>query len=108
MTCGVYGLADPDTGLVRWVAASRNIELAYRQHCDLSWKRSPGQKVGYWLVSLHRAGKKPNLQILRECDESAWNDVKREQVAICELVGGADLNVNFSANTFKAARTRNE
>lgn len=106
MTCGVYGLADPDTGLVRWVGASRNIELAFKLHCNLAWHRPPGARVTPWLIALHRAGKMPILQILRECDESEFNRVKREQVEIHELVGGADLNVNFSANMSKTARSR--
>lgn len=106
MTCGVYGLVDPDTGLVRRVAASRNIELAFRLHCNLAWHCPPGAKVTPWLVNLHRTGKAPILQILQECNESDFNRVKREQVEIYELVGGADLNVNFSANTLTNARSR--
>lgn len=106
MTCGVYGLVDPDTGLVRWVSASRNIELAFRLHCNLAWHTPPGAKVTPWLITLHREGKAPILQILRECNESDFNHMKREQVEICELVGGADLNVNFSANVRNKARSR--
>ena len=106
MTCGVYGLADPATGLVRWVAASRDIETAFRLHRDLTWHTPPGAKVTPWLITLHRAGKAPILQILRECDEQDFNRVKKEQVEIFELVGGADLNVNFSANMLHKARSR--
>ena len=105
MTCGVYGLVDPDTGLVRWVAASRDIELAFKLHCNLSWHTSPGAKVVPWLIALHRAGKAPILRILQKCNESDFNRVKREQVEICELVGGADLNVNFSASVRNKARS---
>ncbi|NKD84470.1 hypothetical protein [Haematospirillum jordaniae] len=98
MTCGVYGLIDPETGLVRWVAASRNIELVFRLHCNLSWHTPPGVKVTPWLIGLHRAGKAPILKILQVCEESDFGREKREQVAIYELVGGADLNTNYSAN----------
>jgi hypothetical protein len=108
MTCGVYGLVDPDTGLVRWVSASRNIELAFRLHCNLAWHTPPGAKVTPWLITLHREEKAPILQILRECGEADFNRVKREFVEINEIVGGADLNVHFSANTLKNARLRRE
>lgn len=107
MTCGVYGLADPDTGLVRYVGAAWNIESTYNTHCSRFWKKASGSLLN-WLADLHRAGKSPVLQILQECNESDFNRVKREQVEILKLVGGADLNGHFSANTLKNARSRRE
>lgn len=104
MTCGVYGLVDPDTGLVRYVGAAWNIEATYNAHCSKLWKKASGPLLE-WLANLHRAEKSPILQILQECNESDFNRVKREQVEICELVGGADLNVNFSANVRNKARS---
>jgi hypothetical protein len=108
MTCGVYGLADPDTGLVRYVGASRQIEAAYKNQCAKPWKWLKRGKLLDWFSVLHRAGKSPVLQILQECNESDFNRVKREQAEILKLVGGADLNVHFSANTLKNARSRRE
>ena len=103
MTTGVYGLADPDTGAVRWIAASRNIERAYKTHCKLAWKRPPGFGVVTWVAALAQNGKAPILQILQECREQDFNRVKREQVKFYELVGGADLNDHFSTNKQKIA-----
>lgn len=59
-----------------------------------------------WLAHLHRKGKDPILQILQECNESDFNRMKREYVEIYRLVGGADLNVHFSTNARKKARSR--
>lgn len=107
MTCGVYGLADPETGVVRYVGAAWNVEAAHKAHCSKFWKSAKGPLLD-WLANLHRAGKAPVLHILQECNESEFNRVKREQVEICELVGGADLNVNFSTNVRNTARSLKE
>ena len=107
MTCGVYGLGDPDTGMVRYVGAAWNIETTYNAHCSKFWKKASGSLLD-WLANLHRAGRAPTLHILQECNESDFNRVKREQVEIYELVGGADLNTQFTTNTLKNARSRRE
>jgi len=56
-----------------------------------------------WVAALVQNGKAPILQILQECHEQDFNRVKREQVEIYELVGGADLNDHFSTNKQKIA-----
>lgn len=108
MTCGVYGLRCPDTGAVRYVGASRQIEAAYKNQCAKPWKWLYHGKLLDWFSALRRKGSVPELVILQEIADSEFNAAKAEWVSVLQLVGGADLNTQFSTNTQKNARSEAE
>lgn len=104
MTCGVYGLVDPDTGLVRFVWGAWNIEAKFKAICEKPWAAGiatgwDGHNAKNWTVAMYWAGKKPGLQILQECNEDQFDAVRREWVEIYVLTGGADLNTRKNARS---------
>lgn len=104
MTCGVYGLIDPDSGAMRFVGSAWNIEGKFKAICEHPWKAGvstgwEGRDVKVWLISLYRDEKKPSLQILRKCDEHKFKEVFAEYVEIYKLTGEADLNVQNIARS---------
>ena len=105
MTCGIYGLKCPDTGAVRYVGASRQIEAAFKNQCAKPWKWLARGKLLDWFSALQRKASKPVLVILQETTDSELNTAKAEWVAVLQLVGGADLNTQFSTKTRKNARS---
>jgi len=93
MTSGVYGLECPDTGAVRYVGASRDIEGVYRRYCfKSSWRFAPVGPLMDWLVSLHKAGKQPGLAILAEANEDQLSAIKAAWLSAMRTTGEADLN----------------
>jgi hypothetical protein len=97
MTCGVYGLVDPDTGLVRFVWGAWSIEAKYKAICERPWNAGiasgwDGHAAKRWTMELYRKGKRPNLRILQKCNENQFEAVRREWVEIHTLTGEADLN----------------
>lgn len=106
MTCGVYGLIDPDTGLVRFVGAAWDIKGIFKAICERPWRAGiatgwDGHNAKEWTVALYRAGKKPKLQLLQECNEDQFDVVRREWVEIYALTGQADLNTQRNARSRK-------
>ena len=104
MTCGIYGLKCPDTGAIRYVGASRQIEAAYKNQCAKPWKWIYHGKLLDWFADLRRKAGAPVLVILQETTDSEFNAAKAEWVATLQIVGGADLNTQFTTNTQKNAR----
>lgn len=105
MTCGIYGLKCPDTGAIRYVGASRQIEAAYKNQCAKPWKWLKRGRLLDWFSVLQRKAGTPVLVILQETTDSELNAAKAEWVATLQLVGGADLNTQFTTNTQKNARS---
>jgi non-ribosomal peptide synthetase component E (peptide arylation enzyme) len=105
MTCGIYGFKCPDTGAIRYVGASRQIEAAYKSLCAKPWTRLKRGKLLDWFAELRRKAGAPVLVILQETTDSEFNAAKAEWVATLQLVGGADLNSQFITNTHENARS---
>lgn len=93
MTSGVYGLECPDTGAMRYVGASRDIEGAYRRYCFKSpWRFAPTGPLMDWLVSLHKGGKSPKLVVLAEANEDQFSTAKAAWIDAMRKTGESDLN----------------
>lgn len=97
MTSGVYGLECPDTGRVRYVGASRNVEAKFRQISERPWAPGvatgwEGNRVKQWLVALYREGKAPRMTVLDETGEDQFDHVKAAWVAALQKTGEADIN----------------
>lgn len=66
MISGIYGLLDPETGHLRYIGVSKDINKRYRQHCNLKPYGNKDSKTHlvFWLKSLN---KYPELVILEQC-----------------------------------------
>ena len=85
---GIYGLADPRTGVIRYVGRSKNIKNRYYAH-----RRGAGKlPVACWVRSLKAMGLAPNLVLIEKTDEPE----AREGFWIKEYrrKGQADLNLH--------------
>lgn len=102
-TTGVYGLRDPDTGLIRYVGESEHIEKRYAQHINgarTGWVKGGSGARGMqrdWVMGLRSRGLRPELVILRDmpgASKSELLDAEAQMIAIYEdLTDGADLNL---------------
>lgn len=92
MTSGVYGLECPDTGAVRYVGASRQMEIAHRNQCAKPWKWLQRGPLLDWFAQLHREEKTPRLVVLQEADEAEFSQLKVAWIVALQKTGEADLN----------------
>jgi len=96
----IYGLAEPDTGAIRYVGKTIHPELRMKQH---NW--NAGGLRGRWLNELHGLDMEPDIKILEVCTEENWRD--REIHWIRQLLGeGADL-LNKKVDRFSAFAVTN-
>lgn len=72
----IYGLADPDSKLIRYVGKSNKPESRYEQHLQ----DTDGPKSA-WIKNLLAQGKRPVLQIIEVCDYAVWEDKERFWIA---------------------------
>lgn len=75
----IYGLADPDTGVIRYVGQSTRPQGRYKEHVTY-----PGGKCSEWIKSLRGKNEKPTLVIL-ETVSLENNPTDREEYWIVEL-----------------------
>lgn len=101
-TRGIYGLRDPRTGAVRYIGSSEHIERRYWHHVEkVARDNSGGPWKRAWMMELRRAGLKPDLLILQEIADGNLRDAECAFIADYELVGWADLNINFTSKVQK-------
>lgn len=74
----IYGLADPDTGEIRYIGKSIRVYDRLSNHCN---DRSRNHRTN-WIKTLLQVGKKPALVILEELPHDAdWQDSERRWIA---------------------------
>jgi len=81
---GIYALADPRTGVVRYVGKAVNITARYRQHCK-GGDQNPGPWVA-WLWQVTR--RRPLLIVLQLCARGDLADRERWWIAEHRRAGG--------------------
>lgn len=90
-TSGVYALCDPRTNRVMYVGQSIDIEYRYRQHCDPNiWDNNPRKRN--WTKGLRRAGLKPTLRVLVECDYPESDAEETRLIREFKADGQAEFN----------------
>lgn len=99
-TAGVYGLLDPDTGLVRYVGSSHQIEkrLYAHIHGGAGKRSTPKWR---WLQSLGVRKLKLRAAILEVCDvgrpgSAIRHEAEARWILKMQAEGGADLNVHLT------------
>ena len=85
----IYGLADPETGLVRYVGKSVNLPSRYAEHLragDRSYRAN-------WIRSLDKRGLVPSLVIIDVVEEGAdWQERERYWIAFYRAAGNKLTN----------------
>ena len=99
-TAGIYGLADPRNGVIRYVGSSGCIEHRLYSHVHSTGRNKETPKHE-WVNSMRRDGVVPVAFLLQLGDfgppqSEGRNQAESEWVAILQLTGGADLNVNLT------------
>lgn len=75
----IYGLAEPDSGEVRYVGATTNTIKRLTAH--LWHQKTRQQSVHNWVAKLAETSKQPMLCILEECDGDSWQERERYWIA---------------------------
>lgn len=73
MNTFIYALVDPDTKEVRYVGKTNDLKNRMWEHHQLSRLKSQTHKNN-WIKKLLSEGKRAELLILEECDESNWQE----------------------------------
>lgn len=97
----IYTLADPITGLVRYVGKANNIADRYKTHF-----RKEKTKKSHWIQSLVKNGLKPVIEELDCVDESDWSFW--EQYWIQFFVGNGFNLTNGDSGGIGRGRSSNE
>lgn len=109
----IYALCDPDTGEIRYVGQTTDIERRYKQHLQVIGKPNTYRKS--WIQSLLKQGKEPVMRILEEATDDAWierekwwiNEMRRQGARLTNLTNGGD-GVNGLKHTEEARRKMSE
>lgn len=88
----IYGLFDPETGAIRYIGRSWNVDNRYKSHC-FTRDRSPKAQ---WVKSLAAQGQRPDVAVLQECADA--NEAKTAEYDwIMKVIdaGGDLLNARY-------------
>lgn len=112
----IYGLKDPETGIIRYVGKTKN-SIEYRMAAHLN-DRARTHK-GHWIRELRARGLVPEpvvLEILLNCPEDGWQETERSWISILRFYGcpltnlteGGDgrLGVVHTPETLEKLRTK--
>lgn len=69
-TTYIYTLADPFTGLVRYVGKADDLRVRFNHHVSLKGKANTKKKC--WVQSLLKKGVKPTMEVVEIVDSSEW------------------------------------
>lgn len=89
--CGVYGLRDPRTRVVRYVGSSVHMDARYGHHVNGA---DTNRRKKEWIFELRRAGLKPELVVLHECNEADLKAIESTELTTRLARGECDLNVH--------------
>lgn len=93
-TCGIYGLVDPRTDLIRYVGQSVDIDGRYEQHVDTDFYCGNLAKRK-WIKELKMVGLLPRLVVLATCLPEHLDELERAHITRLHGIGSADLNINL-------------
>jgi hypothetical protein len=79
-TIFIYGLVDPQTGFVRYVGKTNNTRFRLNNHLAKDRLLADTPKVK-WIESLLAQGVKPQIVILEEVIQSAWEEAEKRWIA---------------------------
>lgn len=102
----VYGICDPDTGVIRYVGKSVDPPMRFRQHIRNAFCSDSRTHLANWIRSLDRA---PELTIL-EYDPSDANSAERAWIdrldGLCNHTPGGDGTAGYRWTDEQRARHR--
>ncbi len=82
MAIFIYGLEDPETGVMRYVGKAVRPDERLTAHILKSIKWSPdNEELSEWINGLLFRGKAPRIRILAETNEKDWQEKESECMA---------------------------
>jgi hypothetical protein len=85
----IYTIADPLTGLVRYVGKTKNTKERFRKHLTANGNCYKSK----WIKGLKSKGLVPLFEIIDECEESEWAAKERFYIRLFKSVGAKLLNM---------------
>lgn len=95
----IYGLKDPQTGEIRYVGKALTPEIRRLSHIRNAKKWDKSHK-GNWIKSLLKKGMAPSLVLLRETDDSKWQQDEMELIAFGRANGWPLTNMTSGGDGF--------
>lgn len=92
----IYGLYDPDSGVLAYVGKAVDAEKRLAGHIRDSARRNT--PVYQWIRALTAQGKRPVLAIIQTCGPDDWTTVERSVIAESRAAGIALLNLAPGGN----------
>lgn len=101
----IYGLADPRTGLVRYVGSTKNLRRRVAQH--MQGRDGSREKVA-WLLEILALGLEPVVMRLEECGAGAAASREQHWMSIHKgaLLLNRHWNVKYHSTSLLRARLR--
>lgn len=82
----IYTLRDPRTHQIRYIGRTVNPRQRFSVHSSPSSRRKMFHRAE-WLRSLHRAGVKPQMEVVSTANEQNWAYLERFHIALYRLLG---------------------
>lgn len=102
----IYTLADPRTGIVRYVGKAVNVKKRFQAHLECR----KTTKCSSWVKSLQYIGLKPIIEVLEEVDSpnEEWQESERFWIETLRFIGCPLTNLDSGGNGRKrlSAETR--
>lgn len=83
-TTFIYVLNDPRDGGIRYVGKSNTPYQRWKNHCQVSEKKSYKNN---WISELRELGLTPELEILEEVPCDNWEEAEREYIRVFRMIG---------------------
>lgn len=100
----IYGVADPRTGELRYIGKTISA-LSSRLRYHLNCRKGERTPRGCWFRKMKREGLTPDIFVLEETTEAAWEDVERFWIASMRLVGAKLLNMTAGGEGTSAPKS---
>ncbi len=91
-TVFIYALCDPETSEPRYVGKAKNVRKRFCQHINGRELARSKTRKSAWIRSLLDDGKRPQLVVLEEVDESEWQRVERLHIQYFKEEGARLVN----------------
>jgi hypothetical protein len=89
----IYALTDPNTGCVRYVGKSKDLDYRVRYGHLGSELRKASLHKSRWLRKLASVGLKPTVEVLEWADEAEWQERERHWIAHYRALGAPLTNM---------------
>lgn len=109
----IYGLFDPDTGVLRYVGKANNASIRLKNH--LRESKEGKRPIHQWVAGLLEQRKLPRLEVLETVPDSQWTEAEirlialhRQSSDLLNVADGGEIPFQTLPQRRKCAQTANK